>query len=162
MNIQSNFNRILSIAGVLSTLRKRTEESKPQTSKVETKPESIAPQPSDKPPSVPKESSIATAEKTEEPKKSRKPRAKGPKKSSISQVIEESNKAYAAAEDFLKLKQDERRRSRKPFIEHIKNTPTNLGVPVGKLPKNIQDAIELSLSESEKETIMKERKNGKK
>lgn len=75
----------------------------------------------------------------------------------------ESYKAEKKATEELKVKQEERRKSRRKFIDFMKDEPTSLGGTFGELDPKLQKMIASQYSKSQRKAIMdrKDNINGK-
>jgi hypothetical protein len=68
--------------------------------------------------------------------------------------LEETSAASKRAEAALKVKQGEKRKARRSFIDYMRNEPTSFGVTVGELTPELRKTVLSEYSKKERKQIM--------
>lgn len=72
----------------------------------------------------------------------------------IQSLLNQYREAGRKAQEHLAVKQEEKRNTRRNFLDYIKNEPTSFGGSVGELDPKIQKQIKAAYSKSERQRIM--------
>lgn len=76
------------------------------------------------------------------------------KQQEVNQYLQMYRNAETKAQETLKTKQEEKRKTRRNFLDYMKNEPTSLGGTFGELDPTLQKKIASQYSRAERKKIM--------